>query len=52
MLACKMCTLRDGREYDDFAYSLAYEIFDKIERPRNPEFPIKSILNYAKSIIH
>lgn len=52
MLACKMCTLQDGREYDDFAYFLAYDIFDKIERPRDINAPIKSILNYAKSIIH
>lgn len=46
----KMCT--DGRDYDDFAYFLAYDVFDKIERPRNFETPIKSVLNYIKSIIY
>ena len=45
----KMCT--DGREYDEFAYYLAYDVFDKIERPRHEEYPMKSVLNYIKSII-
>ncbi len=51
MLASKQCHLQDGREYDEFAYFLAYDVFDKIERPRHPETPIKSVLNYIKSII-
>ena len=51
MLACKQLKLTDGREYDDFAYYLAYDIFDKIERPRKLDAPVKSLLNYAKSII-
>lgn len=51
MLASKQCNLQDGREYDDFAYFLAYDVFDKIERPRHPETPLKSVLNYIKSII-
>ena len=51
MLASKQCNFRDGREYDDFAYFLAYDVFDKIERPRHPEAPLKSVLNYIKSIL-
>jgi len=51
MLACKMYKLKDAQQYDDFAFFLAYDVFDKIERPRHAEFPIKSVLNYIKSII-
>jgi len=51
MLASKAKLCADGREYDDFAYYLAYDVFDKIERPRDINNPIKSILNYIKSIM-
>lgn len=51
MLVCKTFALRDGREYDDLAYFVAWDIFDKIERPRDAEHPIKSILNYIKGTL-
>ena len=51
MLASKAKMCSDGREYDDFAYYLAYDIFNKIENWKK-DVPLKSVLNYAKSIIN
>lgn len=46
-----MYKLKDAAQYDEFAFFLAYDVFDKIERPRNTEYPMRSVLNYIKSII-